>query len=259
MHTPNSNKLLFLGTGTSTGIPLLGCTCEVCKSNDKKDKRLRSSVILQLNGKHILIDVGPDFRQQMFRAAQTQIDACLLTHAHKDHVGGIDEVRALNVLTQKPFDIYLDKIAAQTVVKQYDYIFEGKDYPGIPKINLHEIHENAFQLHGINIQPIRVMHYNLPVLGYRFGDLTYITDANFINEEEKEKIKGSKILILNALRKETHISHYNLEQALQLIEEVKPEKTYLTHISHHMGLHAMVEKELPTNVHLAYDELELEF
>lgn len=258
MTASTTNKLTFLGTGTSTGVPLLGCSCAVCLSADSKDQRLRSSVVFDLEGKKIIVDIGPDFRQQMFRAAISMLDACLLTHAHKDHVGGLDEVRALNVFSQKPFDIYLDKIAEHTIKKQYDYIFEGSSYPGIPKINLNEINESAFNIGNIHIQPIRVMHYNLPVLGYRIGNCTYITDANFISEEEKEKIKGSKILVLNALRKEAHISHFTLSEALLLIEELKPEQAFLTHLSHHMGLHEEIQKELPPNVFLAYDELTIE-
>lgn len=253
-----TNKLTFLGTGTSTGVPLLGCSCNVCLSADSKDQRLRSSVVFDVKGKKIIVDIGPDFRQQMFRAGISMLDACLLTHAHKDHVGGLDEVRALNVFSQKPFEIYLDKIAEHTIKKQYDYIFEGSSYPGIPKINLNEITESAFHIDNIHIQPIRVMHYNLPVLGYRIGNCTYITDANFISEEEKEKIKGSKILVLNALRKEAHISHFSLSEALLLIEELKPEQAFLTHLSHHMGLHEEIQKELPPNVFLAYDELTIE-
>lgn len=255
MKQPIKNTLTFLGTGTSTGVPLLGCDCEVCISTDHKDKRLRSSVLIHYNNKKLIIDVGPDFRQQMFRANESMLDACLVTHAHKDHVGGLDEVRALNVFSQKPFDIYLDKVAISTIKKQYDYIFDAKDYPGIPKINLHEITESNFYIDDICIQPIRVMHYHLPVLGFRIGDLTYITDANFISEEEKEKIKGTKILVLNALRKEAHISHFTLSEALDIITEIQPETAYLTHISHHMGLHEKVEKELPPHVHIAYDEL----
>lgn len=259
MKSTSINKLTFLGTGTSTGIPLLGCTCAVCLSGDPKDKRLRCSVMIQVNSLNILIDVGPDFRQQMFRYKQALPDVCLITHSHKDHVGGLDEVRALNVVTQKPFDLYLDQSASDTIHNQYDYIFEGKDYPGIPKINLHIIGETQFKLQGVDIQPIRVMHYKLPVLGYRIGDLTYITDANYISDEELAKIKGSKILILNALRKESHVSHFNLQEALKIIEEVKPDMAYLIHISHHMGLHEVVQKELPANVQLAYDELSIQF
>ena len=253
-NTPNI-IVTFLGTGTSTGVPLLGCNCEVCMSTNIKDKRLRSSILIQINDKKLIIDVGPDFRQQMFRANESMLDACLITHAHKDHVGGLDEVRALNVFSQKPFDMYLDTTTIATIKKQYDYIFDAKDYPGIPKINLHEIDNSLFYIDEIAIQPIRVMHYHLPVLGFRIGDFTYITDANYISEEEKEKIKGSKVLVLNALRKEAHISHFTLAEALQIIEETQPKIAYLTHISHQMGLHEKVENELPNNVHLAYDEL----
>lgn len=257
MNPNASYSLTFLGTGTSTGVPLLGCNCSVCTSTDTRDKRLRTSALFQSGNVRIIFDVGPDFRQQMFRAHIAQLNACLLTHAHKDHAGGLDEVRALNVFSQMPFDIYLDTYAEKTIRKQYDYVFEGKDYPGIPKIQLHTINQNAFYIDDICIQPMQVMHHHLPVTAFRIGGLSYITDANFISDQTHEQLQGTDVLVINALRKEKHISHFTLDEALTQIEKINPRVAYLTHISHHMGLHEHIQKELPTNVFLAYDQLTL--
>jgi phosphoribosyl 1,2-cyclic phosphate phosphodiesterase len=251
-------KITFLGTGTSQGIPLIGCQCEVCQSTDARDKRTRTSVLVETGGKTFVVDTGPDFRQQMLREKVLKLDAVLLTHEHKDHLAGLDEVRAYNYLQQMIMPVYATERVQNAVRREYAYIFEEPSYPGIPKINLHTIGLEEFSAEGIPVMPIGVMHHQLPVLGFRFDKFTYITDANFIPEEEKEKIKGSEVLVLNALRHEKHISHFTLAQALELIEELKPKQAYLTHISHQLGKHEDVERELPANVRLGFDGLRLE-
>lgn len=250
-------KVTFLGTGTSNGIPLIGCPCEVCNSTDERNKRTRTSVLLEVGGKVIVIDTGPDFRQHMLRENVATLDAVVLTHEHKDHIAGLDEVRAYNFLQQKAMPVYASERVQKAIRREFAYIFEEPQYPGIPKIDLYTIDEGAFDVEGIRFIPIKVMHHQLPVLGFRIGDFCYITDANYISETEKEKIKGSKILVLNALRRETHISHFTLEEAIALSKELGVEETYLTHISHQLGLHAEVEKELPENVRLAFDGLKV--
>jgi phosphoribosyl 1,2-cyclic phosphate phosphodiesterase len=251
-------KITFLGTGTSQGIPLIGCQCEVCQSADARDKRTRTSVLVQEGGKTLVVDTGPDFRQQLLREKVLRLDAVLLTHEHKDHLAGLDEVRAFNYLQQMVMPVYATERVQKAIRREYAYIFEEPSYPGIPKIDLHTIDREKFSVEGIPVIPIEVMHHLLPVLGFRFDKFTYITDANYISEEEKEKIKGSEVLVLNALRHEKHISHFTLAQALELIEELKPKQAFLTHISHQLGKHEDVEKELPSHVHLAFDGLQLE-
>jgi phosphoribosyl 1,2-cyclic phosphate phosphodiesterase len=251
-------KITFLGTGTSQGIPLIGCQCVVCRSSDAKDKRTRTSILVEVNGKTIVVDCGPDFRQQFLRENILKLDAVLMTHEHKDHLAGLDEVRAFNYLQKKAMPVYATERVQLAIKREYAYIFEEPSYPGIPKIDLHTIGLQNFSVEGIPVVPIEVMHHQLPVHGFRFGNFTYITDANFISPKEKEKIKGSEVLVLNALRREPHISHYTLAQALELIEELKPKQAYLTHISHQLGLHEEVEKELPVGVNIAYDGLVVE-
>jgi len=251
-------KITFLGTGTSQGVPVIACNCNVCKSKDVKDKRLRSSIMIEVDKQTFVIDTGPDFRQQMLRKKATKLDAVLFSHEHKDHVAGLDDVRAFNYIQKKAMDVYAEKRVQESLKREYAYVFADYKYPGVPEINMHLIENKEININGVNIIPIRVMHYKLPIFAYRIKDFTYITDANYIGKEEKEKIKGSKIIVVNALRKKKHISHYNLEEALKLIDELKPETAYLTHISHLMGLHKKVEKELPINVKLAYDGLSLE-
>jgi phosphoribosyl 1,2-cyclic phosphate phosphodiesterase len=251
-------KITFLGTGTSQGIPLIGCQCVVCRSADAKDKRTRTSILVETNGKTIVVDCGPDFRQQFLRENILKLDAVLMTHEHKDHLAGLDEVRAFNYLQKKAMPVYATERVQLAIKREYAYIFEEPSYPGIPKIDLHTIGLQNFSVEGIPVVPIEVMHHQLPVHGFRFGNFTYITDANFISPKEKEKIKGSEVLVLNALRREPHISHYTLAQALELIEELKPKQAYLTHISHQLGLHEEVEKELPVGVNIAYDGLVVE-
>ena len=250
-------KLTFLGTGTSQGVPIIACKCPVCLSDDKKDKRLRTSVLVNVDNQNIVIDSGPDFRYQMLRAGVENISAILFTHEHKDHTAGLDDIRAFNWVNKTAVNIYAEKRVQESLKKEYSYVFAEFKYPGIPQMNLIEVNNKPFRINGTTIQPIRAMHLKLPVYGYRIGDLVYITDTNYISPEEKEKIKGAKILIVNALRKEKHISHYNLTEAIDLVNEIQPEKAYFTHISHQMGFHKAVQAELPENVYLAYDQLEI--
>ncbi|WP_321296324.1 MBL fold metallo-hydrolase [Marinifilum fragile] len=251
-------KLTFLGTGTSQGVPIIACKCPVCLSDNKKDKRLRTSVLITVDNQNIVIDSGPDFRYQMLRAGVENISAILFTHEHKDHTAGLDDIRAFNWVNKTAVNIYAEKRVQESLKKEFAYVFAEFKYPGIPQMNLIEVNNQAFRINGTTIQPIRAMHLKLPVYGYRIGDLAYITDANYISPEEMEKLKGIKVLVVNALRKEKHISHYNLSEAIDLVNELKPEKAYFTHISHQMGFHDDVQAELPENVYLAYDELTIE-
>ncbi len=252
-------KITFLGTGTSQGIPVIACNCYVCSSSDKHDKRLRVSVLIERAGKTIVIDTGPDFRYQMLRAGVRHLDAILYTHEHKDHVAGLDDVRAFNYKQQTSVDVYAHKRVQNALKQEFHYIFSDNKYPGIPRIELHEIDENEpFMVSGINVIPISVMHFQLPVLGFRIGNFTYITDAKTISTAEKEKIKGSEILVINALQKESHISHLTYDEALELAKEIGAKHTYLTHLSHRIGRHQEISAELPSDVSLAYDGLILE-
>ncbi len=250
-------KVVFLGTGTSQGVPVIGCKCEVCTSVDHRDNRLRSSIYVEMNGVHLVVDTGPDFRQQMLRARIDQLDGVLFTHAHKDHTAGLDDIRSFNFKQKKDMPIYARKEVQDQLKQEFSYIFSASQYPGIPKVELNTLDGSPFDFMGQTIIPIEVMHYKLPVYGFRFGDFTYITDANYISEEEKEKIKGSKIIVLNALQKDEHISHFTLDEALAVLKELNPEKSYLTHISHRLGSHMEVSKELPDNVEIAWDGLQL--
>ncbi len=251
-------NLTFLGTGTSQGVPIIGCHCNVCSSQDSLDKRLRSSVLIRNESLSLVIDAGPDFRYQMLRESVDSLDAILLTHEHRDHIAGLDDVRAFNYIQKRAMDIFAEDRVLKEVREQFLYAFEEDKYPGVPNIKLNLIDENIFSIQGLSILPIRAMHYTLPILGFRIGDITYITDASFISESEKKKFSDTKILIINALRKEEHVTHFNLKQALHLIEEISPEKAILTHVSHQMGRHSEVQRELPDNVQLAYDGLQLE-
>jgi len=245
----------FLGSGTSQGVPVIACTCPVCQSADPKDKRLRSSLLLKINGINYVIDAGPDFRQQMLRENINTLRAILVTHEHVDHIFGLDDIRSFNWVQKHPTDIYAEKRVQKAIMRIFNYVFADNKYPGTPKMNLHDIDNNPFVIDGIEFIPIRCYHHKLPVYGFRVGDLTYITDTNFIPEKEMEKLAGTRILILNALRIEKHLSHYNLEQAIEIIQKVNPERGYLTHISHRMGKHQEVQSMLPSNVFLAYDGL----
>ena len=251
-------SVTFLGTGTSQGIPVIGCKCKVCRSTSSSDKRLRSSIYLTKGNCSIVVDTGPDFRQQMLNNDIDRLDAVLFTHEHKDHVAGLDDVRSFNFLQKKPVDIFCSNRVFECLKREYIYIFDEKfNYPGIPKINRFELENKPFTYKDFTIQPILVKHYKLPVFGFRIEDFCYITDASYIEEQEKKKMYNLDVLVINALRKEKHISHFNLQEALDLIKELNPKTAYLTHISHLLGLHDEVSSELPENVFLSYDNLRL--
>jgi len=248
----------FLGTGTSSGVPMIACDCEVCTSTDKKDKRLRSSILVQSQETSIVVDTTPDFRYQMLRINNRRLDAVLYTHPHKDHLAGLDDIRAYNYFTKKPMNIYANTLTEEALRRDYYYAFSETKYPGVPELNLITIDNNPFLVGDIPVMPVEVLHHKMPVLGFRFGDFTYITDANKIEEREKEKIKGSKILVLNALRKQAHLSHFTLQEAVNLATELEIPQVYFTHISHQLGKHISVNAELPAHMQLAYDGLKLE-
>jgi phosphoribosyl 1,2-cyclic phosphate phosphodiesterase len=256
VQAPNF-KVSFLGTGTSTGIPMIGCTCAVCTSSNSKDKRLRSSVLIQSANTAIIIDTTPDFRYQMLRTNTTHLDAVLYTHPHKDHMAGLDDIRALNFITQKPMDIYANSLTEEAVRRDFHYAFADTKYPGVPELNLITIDESPFIVGDLPVQPILVYHHKMPVYGFRIGDFTYITDANRIDEEQMDLIRGSKLLVLNALRKEDHISHFTLQQAVDISIELAVPEVYFTHISHQLGKHEEINQELPPHIKLAYDGLQI--
>jgi phosphoribosyl 1,2-cyclic phosphate phosphodiesterase len=249
--------ITFLGTGTSQGVPVIACGCEVCTSADHRDKRLRSSIMIEGDGKVIVIDSGPDFRQQMLREKVQHLDAIVFTHEHKDHIAGMDDIRAFNYKQNAAIPVYADTRVQKALQREYPYIFAEEKYPGIPQITIHTIDNEPFSVEGISFTPIEVLHYKLPVKGFRIKDFTYITDAKTIADSEKEKIKGSKTLVINALQKQTHISHFTLAEAIAFAQEIGAEKTYFTHISHRLGKHVDISKDLPLNIELAYDGLRL--
>lgn len=248
-------KITFLGTGTSQGVPVIACECRTCLSDDTRDKRLRTSVLIEVDESVLVIDAGPDFRQQMLRENVKKLDAIILTHEHKDHIGGMDDVRAFNYLCKDAIDIYAEERVQKAVRKEYSYVFAEYQYPGVPKMRLNTIKEESFRIGTIDILPLRAFHYRLPVFGFRIGNFAYITDTNYIPEETIEKISGVKYLVINALRKEKHISHFSLSEALDLIRQISPRKAFLTHISHQMGLYKDVSMELPPGIFLAEDGL----
>ena len=252
-----SLTITFLGTGTSTGVPMIACECEVCTSASSKDKRLRSSILVQSAATTLVVDTTPDFRYQMLRAGVKKMDAVLFTHSHKDHIAGLDDIRAFNFFQQQPIHIYATEPTQQALKREFMYAFAENKYPGVPEIILNTISNEPFKVGDIPVTPIQVWHLKMPVLGFRFGSLTYITDANRIDESEKQKIKGSQILIVNALRKERHISHFTLTEAIELVKELEIPTAYFTHISHQLGKHDDVESQLPEGIHLAYDGLVL--
>lgn len=251
-------KLTFLGTGTSQGVPMIACHCEVCSSSDSRDKRLRSSVLIEHNGRVIVIDAGPDFRQQMLREKVESLDEVFLTHEHKDHTGGLDDLRSYNFVLSRDIDIYALERVNKVVMKDFDYAFSEHRYPGVPSFKLHNLDGEPFEIDGTEIIPIKGKHFMLDILGFRIGNLAYITDFNHIEQEEIDKLKGIDILVINALRPQDHMSHFTLAQAIEVSRKVAPRQTYLTHISHMMGLHEQRSKELPENVFLAYDGLKIE-
>lgn len=249
--------ITFLGTGTSQGVPVIACGCEVCTSADKRDKRLRSSILVE-GDKTVVIDSGPDFRYQMLRANVQHLDALVFTHEHKDHIAGMDDIRAFNYKQNSPVDVWADERVQAAIKREFYYIFTEFKYPGIPQVNINTITNEPFLIGDINFTPIEVMHYKLPVKGFRINDFTYITDAKTISESEKELIKGSSILVINALQKQTHISHFTLDEAIAFAQQIGAERTYFTHISHRLGRHEDISKELPLGIELAYDGLQLE-
>ncbi len=243
----------LLGTGTSQGIPIIGCHCPVCTSTDERDHRLRTSALVEVDGVNILIDAGPDLRQQLLRCGVTRLDALLLTHEHKDHTGGIDDVRPINFLMKTPLNIYGQPRVMKAIRNDYSYAFGPDQYPGVPQLVLNPLQPEPFEVKGVEVIPVKVRHMTLPIFGYRIRNFGYITDASFISETEKKKLMGLKVLVINALRREQHYSHFNLEQALAIIEEIKPERAYLTHVSHRLGKYVDVSQELPQNVFLGID------
>lgn len=249
----------FLGTGTSQGVPIIGCQCTVCKSSNEKDQRLRSSILISSGDKNFVIDSGPDFRQQMLREDVRELHGVIFTHEHKDHIAGLDDIRAFNYLMRQRMNVYCTEQVEIALKREFAYAFSGEKYPGIPEIDLIRIDSDPFSIENLTFIPIHVKHMYMDVLGFRFGDFVYITDANFISDEEKEKIKGCKTLVLNALRNEKHPSHYTLDEAIALVNELQPQEAYFTHISHQLGLHEEVSSKLPPNMFLAYDGLQLPF
>jgi len=248
----------FLGTGTSQGVPVIACGCEVCTSADPRDNRLRSAIMIEAEDKTIVIDSGPDFRYQMLREKVKKLDAIVFTHEHKDHIAGMDDIRAFNYFQNAPVDIYATERVQGALKREFAYVFAEFKYPGIPQVNLHTIGLDPFDIGSIHLIPVEVMHYKLPVLGFRINDFTYITDAKTVAESEVEKIKGTKTLVINALQTQSHISHFTLDEALLFAQEVGAEKTYLTHISHRLGRYQDITPQLPDGIELAYDGLKLE-
>jgi phosphoribosyl 1,2-cyclic phosphate phosphodiesterase len=251
-------KLTFLGTGTSQGVPMIACDCRTCCSADPRDKRLRTSAMVEANGVTLVVDAGPDFRTQMLRENVKRLDAILLTHEHTDHIGGLDDVRAFNYFMSRPMSVYAEERVQRQLQATFSYAFDKNKYPGSPEIEQIPIYANQpFEVQGLRVTPVRTMHARLPVLGFRIGGMAYITDANFVSKESKVLLEGCEVLVVNALRREPHLSHFTLSEALRLIEEVNPARAYLTHASHQLGLYAELQPLLPPNVQLAYDGLKV--
>lgn len=253
----NGIKVTFLGTGTSQGVPVIGCTCKICTSKDKRDNRTRTSIVVESRNTRFVIDTGPDFRQQCLREKIGKIDAVVFTHEHKDHIAGMDDVRAFNFIHKMVMPIYATQRVYKALQREYAYIFSGEKYPGIPDIEMVNFEDEVFSIGDLKITPVNLMHHKMSVKGFRVNNFAYITDANFIDEKEKEKLRNLDVLVLNALRREPHISHFTLSEAIALSNELKPSKTYFTHVSHQLGLHNDVNMELPDNMELAFDGLQL--
>jgi phosphoribosyl 1,2-cyclic phosphate phosphodiesterase len=253
-----SLQVTFLGTGTSSGVPMIGCDCAVCQSQDPRDKRLRSSILVSTANTSLVVDTTPDFRYQMLRTGTRKLDAVLFTHPHKDHIAGLDDIRAYNFFSGKPMDIYAGALTEEALRRDFYYAFSDTRYPGVPELKLHTMGTEAFMVGDIPVLPMEVWHMRMPVNGFRFGNFTYITDANRIDEDQRKLIRGSEILVLNALRKEKHISHFSLEEAVRVVDDLQVGKAYFTHISHQLGQHQDIESELPAHIHLAFDGLQLE-
>ncbi|OOG77226.1 MBL fold metallo-hydrolase [Algoriphagus sp. A40] len=250
-------KVNFLGTGTSQGVPVIGCECNVCKSLDFRDKRFRTSIYVEAKGVSLVVDTGPDFRMQMLRSGIKKLDAVLFTHEHKDHTAGLDDIRPFNFSQKMDMPVFARRHVLDQINREYSYIFSDKKYPGVPQVESIEISENAFHVNGLVVTPIPVLHYKLPVLGFRFGDFSYITDANFIPDNSMKLLEGTEVLVLNALQIDPHISHFTLDEAVQMARKIGAKQTYFTHISHRLGLHDQIDKGLPEGIALAYDGLEL--
>lgn len=250
-------RVTFLGTGTSQGIPVIGCGCAVCTSGDPRDNRLRTSVLLETADKVIVIDSGPDFRYQMLRARVKDLDAIIFTHEHKDHIAGLDDIRPFNYLLKKNIAVYATDRVQDALKREFSYIFSDRHYPGIPEIAMHTLTDQNFWIGETEIIPLDIMHYKLPILGYRIGDFTYITDAKTVPQHSIDKIRGTKVLVVNALQVQDHISHFTLNEAVAFAKDIGAETTYFTHISHNLGKHADVEPLLHENIKLAYDGLSI--
>jgi phosphoribosyl 1,2-cyclic phosphate phosphodiesterase len=253
----NTIKITFLGTGTSAGVPMIGCSCKVCTSNNIRDKRLRSSILVQSATTTVVIDTTPDFRYQMLRAGVQQLDAALFTHPHKDHIGGLDDIRAYNYVQQKAMPLYVNELTKKGIMHDFHYAFSGEDYPGIPQLTFNNIDNEVFSIGNIEFTPIQVWHHKMPVLGFRVKDFVYITDANRIEPEELEKCMDATYFTINMLRKEPHVSHFTLYEALEIAQSCRAKNILGTHISHQLGKHTEVSAELPSNSSLAYDSLEI--
>ncbi len=251
-------KVTFLGTGTSSGVPMIGCQCEVCTSSDSKNTRLRASVLLESDETKVVIDTGPDFRYQMLRSQVKELNAVVFTHEHKDHIAGLDDVRGFNYLMKSSMNIYATERVQKALKREFYYAFETVKYPGVPQLELNTIANQPFSVGDLVFEPIQLMHYKMPVFGYRVGSFGYITDANQISDEELLKLIGVEVLVINALRETTHISHFSLEEALEIIKRVAPKQAFLTHLSHQMPAHEQLEKKLPNNVSPAFDGMVVE-
>lgn len=252
-------RITFLGTGTSQGVPVIACQCEVCTSPDARDKRLRTAILIEIDGKHIVVDTGPDFRYQMLREDVRHLDAVLVTHSHKDHIAGMDDVRAFNYQQQRSVPIYATSITHEALKREFYYAFGELKYPGVPRLELKPIVAGSpFLIEGISIMPIEVMHYKMPVMGFRIGNFAYITDAKTVSDCSKALLKGVEILVINALQEEPHISHFTKDEAIAFAQEIGAKHTYLTHISHRFGKHEAIEKKLPESIFVAYDRLSID-